>query len=62
MDALDDVGVPNCPTCLIPLELDVRRGAWVCIECRFVRLSWSSVLSRPTSTRSHTAQRLSSPC
>lgn len=31
-DDLDDLGVPNCPTCLEPMQPVV--GAWWCGECR----------------------------
>jgi len=41
VDDLDDLGAPNCPTCLLPLkvegELDTLR--WVCPSCGVVRLA-----------------------
>lgn len=39
MDELEAVGTPNCPQCLVPLQLNERAQVWVCAECGVVQMS-----------------------
>lgn len=39
-DDLDDLGTPNCPTCLTPLEVEGDDNAvhWRCASCGLVKV------------------------
>ncbi len=39
-DELDDLGTPNCPVDLVPMELrGDERPRWVCPECGLIRVA-----------------------
>lgn len=42
-DDLNDVAPPNCPRCLVPMEVEGEdaKARWMCPECRLVTLSAS---------------------